>query len=517
MRKAQEVTGHDQQFFDEVLALAGQKTMNEMGLTWRNRDAFLGKVAALPKGDADQLAKAITAGDMPGVNLIPLVQLMLPVYSGFGTRIGAKAPRTGSNQATWRSLLGFSSEAATAAAAMSVAEASTGQAMTESFLTYNAPYRDLTVNDSASLKSTFAARGFDDPLQVAIMNSLAFMLGVRERNLLYGNVEAIDAPTNVAGTAGSTGGTLASSSGSAGYTVSVTALTGRGYTGGDVGGSSTSGETAAGTATAIATTGATSKITVTWTPSKGAAAYNVYISNANGTGSRYVATTGATSYVVTAYPGSGNAPPVTGTTANAYGYNGALAWAQLASVYGNATPGTKSYVDAAGANFTAGDGGITQFNTVLRQLWQNWKIAPTLAIMSPRMQQALTSKLLSLNNSALYRIEMASERTGFTGGAFASSLVNPFASDAGGGIKRMIDLQGSPYMPDGTVLILSESAPYGTARNTRIFEAEQLIPFTYFPLAQTTLAYPFAMTLAETLICYHPSAQAAIVGINPDA
>lgn len=512
LKKAHALVGGSQEAFDQAVSMAGHKVLTEMGLTWNNRN----RIPAASTSNPDDLAKAITAGDAPGINLIPLVQLMLPVYSGIGSRIPMRQPRTGSNQATWRSLIGFSNEGANAASTMSVAEASTGTAMIESFQTYNAAYRDATVNDKVTLKSTFTMRGYDDPLQIAIMNSLAFMLGVRERNLLYSNVAALGAPTGVAGTPSATGGTLAASSGSH-YTVKVTALSGRGFTNGDKGGVSTVGETDAGAATGIVTTGSTSSIAVTWTPVRGAVAYNVYISSGSGSAVRWVATTGRTAFTITAYPGSGNDAPATDTTANANGYNGLFSWAQLTSVYGVSTPTPKSFVNVAGGALTATQGGITQINQVLSELWSNWKIAPTLAVMSPATRYAITSKLLGLNNAATYRIDISAERGGFTGGMFVGALTNPFASEAGGGIPRTIDLQANPYMPDGTILILSETAPYGTARNSRVFEVEQLIPFTYFPLAQTTLEYPFALTASEVPLCYHPSAQAAVVGFDVNA
>ena len=129
------------------------------------------------------------------------------------------------------------------------------------------------------------------------------------------------------------------------------------------------------------------------------------------------------------------------------------------------------------------------------------------------MVQTVTAKLLALNSAALYRIEVQQERGTITGGAFVTSIVNQFAPMIDGS-PRSVEIMGHPYFPDGTVLFVSETVPYALSRTANAFQAEQLVPFTYFPLAQTTLDYPFAVTLSEVLECFHPSAQAAIAGID---
>lgn len=512
----------DEPLFNEVVMLSLHNVADQLGFTQRNYPNLLRKLGQYTNSGTDEdlgngLKKAITASGMPGINLLPLVRLMLPVYAGLGRRIPITQPRAmGSDKATWRTQIGFGTF--DEVAAMSVAEASIGAAMGESFVTFETPYRDTTDNSSATLKSLSASRGFDDPLQVATINALAGLLRIRERNLIGSNSAAISNPASVTATPGGSG-----SLGNSDDKFTVTALTYRGWLNfqkngvvGTDGSITPIGETV-GTTTAAVNISAAANVTITWPIVKGAVAYAVYylphgvVANGHVIGVYFANTTGA--LTTAAVPGSGNKAPTGDTSANANGYEGLVSWCELTTIYSQTVSANRTLIDNAGGGLTTGNGGVTQFNQVLREEWDNWQTAPTLAIMSSQMVQTLTAKLLALNNAALYRIEVQQERGTITGGAFVTSIVNQFAPLIDG-VPRSVEIMGHPYFPNGTILFLSETVPYPLSRTARTFEAEQLVPPTYWPLAQTTLAYPFATTLSEVLECFHPSAQSAVCGID---
>jgi hypothetical protein len=324
--------------------------------------------------------------------------------------------------------------------------------------------------------------------------------------VLGDNAGSLAAPTGITATSSTTGGTLAAGS----YTCRVSALTYRGWLAASKGGSSPVGETTAGSATQQVTTGATSSIALTWPSVKGAVAYNVYVDNASA--SRWVATVTINKYTVTAYPGSGGSHPASNVSANANGFEGIISWCDLATIYDQVIP-NKTFTDQAGSGLTTYAGGINEFDTLLSALWTNWQIAPTLILTSANGVKHLTAKVLSTSQVSGYRIEVGSERGNITGGAFVTGYTNKFAPFADG-LPRIIDVMAHPYMPDGAFKFLSESIPYPNARENRGFTLETLIPYTYFPLAQSSINYPFSMLVSETLECFHPSAQAAINGVD---
>lgn len=513
---AQRVAGNSGPGFDTMFNMATRAIMTEGGLTSENAGNM--KKFSAPgatTGNIGDLRKSLTAASIPGVYLMKLAKLMMPLYAGIRNRMPVQTPTgMGSNQATWRAQLGF---ATSLASMMTVAEAATGTAISESFLTYNAPYRDTTANNDVTLKAIAASKGYDDPFQVAILQTMAALLQMEERNLIGSNYAAIAVPTSVTATGSTAGGTISAGS----YMVGVTALSYYGWYGASTGSSASVvpiGETTATYYSGSANfTGSTGSIDVTWPAVPGAAAYNVYVSG-NGSAaatSVYSKTVTINKTTITALPtAGGHIAPTADTSANAYGYEGLLSWCELAAVYGN-TPSNKiSITDMSGAGLTAQAGGIKEIDAVLANLWDTWQIAPTLLLMSSTMAQTVKQKLATgaTGNYQMF-LDISQNQGGFTGGIFPSGYTNNYAPFANG-LPRRIDIIAHPYMPNGRIEFLSETVPYPMSREARGFTIEQLVPYTYFPLAQTTVKYPFALTLSETLACYIPTAQTAITGID---
>jgi hypothetical protein len=498
VNEANRLAGYSRQTFDRMLSMSLHNKMSEMGITAKNLQA-------------GNLQKALTSASVPGINLLPLARLMLPVYSGLCRRLPADSPRgMGSNQATWRAQLGFGALAE--ASLLSVAEAATGPASAEAFLTFQAPYRPVTQNDSVTLTSTFASAGYDDPLQVAVIYTLSGVIRGRERKVLGDNAAAIATPGQPTGTFINLGlGSLADGN----YLVKVTALTYRGWFSGSTGGAAAVGETVAGVASAavaVAGGGNTAQVSATWAAVAGAVAYNVFVSNDGGANYFYSQTVTVNAATISTMPVAGNDSPAADTSVNANGYEGLLSWAELATVYGQAIPTKTTITDNANAALTTNGSGITEFDAILSSLWSNWNISPTAIVTSSNGVAHYTAQIMTLNQPQ-YRVDVTGEQNRLVGGTFVTTYANKFATWADGS-QQMIDMIAHPYMPDGTFLFLCESIPYPMSREARGFALETLVPFTYFPLAQTTIAYPFAITQTEVPECFHPSAQTALVGVD---
>ncbi len=509
MADAQRISGYNQTAFDTMLNLAGQAILTEGGWTTSN----LSKLGGFDPSSPADMKKAINASSVPGIYLIRLAKLLLPVYAGLTNRLPAGTP-TGmtSNQATWKAQLGFGS--IDEAAGFRNAEAAIGQVPPTSFLTFNAPFNDVAYNDSVTLKAIAAGKGYSDPLQISVIKTMSALLRLQERIVLGSNYAAIAAPTSVTASGSSAGGSIAAGS----YVVGVTALTYEGWLSGAKGGGSTKGESTATFATTLVTSGATSSALLSWPAVQGAVAYNIYVTDTGAAGSaaKYQKTVLINKDTLTATGGSGLTPPAADTTVNSVGIESLIAWCEKSTVYGNAIPDKISMYDNAGAGLTTGNGGIVQFDSLLESLWTTWHVAPSVMIMSPAMNKTLVGKLLSLNNSSLYRIEVQNERGTIAGGAMVTGYTNAFAPYADG-TPRFVDVIPHPYMPNGTVLFLSETIPYPMGNETRGFVRDVLVPYTYFPLASSTMQYNYALGTSETLECFNPPAQSAVVGVDISA
>ena len=502
IRKAQEISGKGGAF-DETFNMACREVLNQGNITWRNL-AKLHASSPLPADAGPELQKAVAAADFAGVYLMRLAKLMMPVYAGLRRRLFSQPPATGSDQAQWKTQIGFQN--LNKANIFSVAEAAIGEEVNETPITFAVPFRDTSLNDKVNLKAIPASKGFDDPLQIAIIRILTALLEAEERKIAGDVYAVIGAPAAAPTVTGSGSGTL----GSATSHFKVSALTYQGWLAGSTGGASAVGETD-GSSASTTDLSAAASATITWPAVKGAVAYNLFY--AASSTYWYVGTYTRNSATLTTVPSSGNAPSATDKSANTNGYEGIISWCSRSTIYGNAIPNKVAMTDAAGSSLTTGTSGVTQIDAKLAALWSTWQIAPSLMIMSPTMVGVLTDRILGLNSGGMYRIEVSQERGTMQGGAFISGYVNKFAPYADG-TPRYIDVIPHPYWPDGRIDFLCETIPYPMAREARGWQLETLLPYTYFPLASTNLAYPFAVTVSEVLECFHPAAQTSIVGLN---
>lgn len=512
MGEAQKIAGATSQGFDTMFNMAQHALLEEGG--WNSQN--LGKLTGL--SNTDPLAKSITSSSVPGIYLIRLAKLMLPVYAGLTKRLPTESPKTGSDQAIWKAQLGFGS--LSEKSFFRIAEANIGVEPPTSFLTFTAPYNDLSVNDSVTLKALRAGAGYSDPLQIGVIKAMSALLRGQERVVLGSNSAAISAVSAVTVAQGTPAQTVLAAGS---YMVGVTALTYEGWLAQSKGGSAAVGETAI-TPAAQFVLGAGSSVSVTWPAVAGAVAYNVYMSGSgahgtSGSNARWNQTVVINKATISALSTGTLAPPTADTTANAtYGYEGILSWCESGSAYGNEIPNKQTITDNSGSGLTAGNGGITQFDTILASLWTTWHTAPSLMIMSPNMNASLVGKLQSLGSGTFYRVDVTNERNTVNGGMMVSGYVNKFAPFADG-TPRMIDVMPHPYMPDGTVLFLSETIPYPMGNESRGFVRDVLLPYTYFPLPSqssgtNTITYNFAITTSEVIECFNPGPQAALVCVD---
>lgn len=461
-----------------------------------------------------------------GINLEPAAKLMLPLYARLRQRLPVDRPRQGGMNAIWRAQLGYGSFPFQS---FGVAEAGIGSTMSESAVTFQVPYKYQSVSGDVTLQSIYHAMGFDDPMAIETARMLSALLRLEELIVLGANNEALPAPANVTASAGPAGSTFAAGN----WQVRITALTLPG-TIANASSNSNTGESAPSTAVTVAVgASGASYLDVQWDAVPGAVGYKVYVSDAAGsTTHRLVekskladmdgdAIPTAGLYVtvnrvrVTGVPASSQpTPPTSDGTANSLIFEGMIAWASKSSVYGVSIP-NRIFIDAKGASLTASPGAIKEIDDALRRLWTDWQISPTLMVTGPMTAKRITDALVTASSPSMYRVEIAPERGGFVGGVFLGGYINKFAANQLPGAASVIPIWAHPYMPESAILLLSERIPYQFAREARAWALDVLIPYTYFRLYPTNeMKLPFAITFAEVLKCYHPSAQAMIVGFQ---
>lgn len=453
-----------------------------------------------------EIKKAYTASlGLTGINLEPAVKVLLPIYNPLRRRLPVDRPQVGSDSIRYRALLGYPAGLADSQF-FGVPFGDPGPENQHNPVTFQIPYYTLALQDKVEWEAIQFARGFDDAMATATQAALVRLLRAEEMTVLGANRDPLPAPArptvteDTSQTAGNIGTTQ--------ITVKVTALTFQGYLAGSQGGSSAVGESVASSQATITPAAATHGLIISWPAVPGAVAYNVYLNN------KYALTTTLTKVEVLALPASGNQPPASDTTANPLVAEGIIAWCEKPQLYGQAIDRTGLFLDAQGNGLTFVDGGIAEFDQVLEALWRRWQISPTLIVGSAAAVRAITAKLVKQVNSLQYRIDITSERGGFTGGVILANYINKFAASVEG-LPSSIPVMAHPYMPDGTILFLSERIPYPYARESRGFALDVNTPYTYFPLARTQRSFPFTIFLTQTLKCYLPTTHAAIVGFDP--
>jgi hypothetical protein len=491
--------------------------------------------------DADLIAKALTVSSgFVGINLEQTAKLLLPLYAGLRNRLPADRPKMGGTSAQWRMQLGYGSFGFGAAASFGTAFGATGPDVTDNSTTIGADYKTQAVKGSVQFEAIPMAQGYDDPMAIETSMTLSTLIRLEELITLGGNTAAISAPVP---TGNYSSAHAVGTYGVGAWTVKVTALTLQGSIT-NASGNSAVGESTAGSVVITVPAAGADYLDVSWPAVEGAVGYKVYVNAAagGGAGATYLlnpltslkycdkgttplATTGGTitvpsgqTYVTVNHVqlwavgvNTDPTPPSLDGTANANVFEGLISWAEKSTVYGQSLTG-RIIKDMDGGTLTTAGSGVSEFDYILQQLWTQWVINPTLIVCSPASTSNLTDKLIAANNAAMYRLEIAPERGSFTGGVFVGGYLNKYAASLMGQQPATIPVWAHPYMPDGTFLFLSERIPYQYSREARGFALDVQTPYTYFELARSDRSFPFSTFWTETLKCYHPIAQSAIVG-----
>lgn len=402
-------------------------------------------------------------------------------------------------------------------------------------------YTEMSLSDSVSWKAQYIGQGFEDIRQLSHTATLwAHMLG-EEKALLYsrgpsanGYTGPIAAPTGLAATSASSGGTIAAGT----YSAFVTA----------VGGWGESAPSNIVTTTAITATGT---ITITTWPTlpSGGVGWNVYVFTAS-TGNFFFQTFVAagsaqavnSGLVLTSYSSSSGtlAQNAADSSANVNGYDGFLTVLLNPAVSGYVATYAANATAANSVNSIAGLGqsgapaqGDAPWQTMFKALYgagvepgnyaqsgtataygQKLLADPDVVYVDGVIRSALGSYVerggsgLSSGNPGGYRLMIErDEISGVSVGSVVTGLVNQTTG-------KPVDLEVHPYMPVGVSFAWSKTLPVPDSEIANTFEVRNVVDYIGYDWPDIQFTYDFSTYQLGTFVPYAPAWSGAIVGMQ---
>lgn len=455
-----------------------------------------------------QLFKAITtATNLTGYSLEAPAKKLYPVRTPLRNRIPRRVSPTGATAVNWKAVTGINTANVKASVAFGTRNSEISYATTPK----SATYKSFGLDDSVQDEAVWMGRGFEDVRALSMLATLESVMMEEEKLLLGGNPGAADGGVAL-GTGGSPTLDVSTAGGCTGtFNVVIVPLTLYGYLSRTVvAGVTTAILTATehGKQSAAISTGSISsnKIIATWTATAGAVAYAVYAGTTGNEKLQDVVTVNAWNSGTGALTTTGQLlSALTNSDVGADTEDFAGIIPQLFA------SGSGAYlVSKDNATLTAdGAGGITEFDTLFKSLWDTWGIGPTLAMMNSQEAQNITKKVMgsgtSTSSAVQYRVNLTDGSKNITGSLFVSGIVNKFTSGARPGEPDTVPFLIHPYLPPGLVIFLSEQLPYPNANVSNVLEMDLLQEYAEFEWARTQRKYEHGVYANGVLKMYFPA------------
>jgi hypothetical protein len=454
------------------------------------------------------ISTGLTAYDLqaPAKNLYPT---LTPLRNSL-PRVARLNP---GDAARWRSI--FSVTGSGFDAMGWIPEGQRSASMSYQALLQVAPYMTLGEEDTVTFEAEAAAQGFEDVNATATLRILQKTMRKEETALLGGNTSVqLGKPGNPTLSASGTGGTLPAGT----YSVIVVGLTFEGYRN-----SSLSG----GVATTKTITGNDGN---TYTLSGGSSLRSNNVTQAVAGGQTLFATApivnGAVAYAW--FVGSAGSETLQAiTTINSAVFNAPLATGQQAATAITADNSTNqlafdglltvgfntnnnAYVQAlpsgtagTGTFLTpSGRGSINEIDNMLMQMWNAYRLSPTVIYVNAQEQKNITAKCLTNASGPLVRYNVDASQSApyeFTASGVVRWYYNPFT-----GVE--IPMPVHPDLPPGTILAFCERLPVWYQSNEVPNVAEVLTRRDYYRVDWPihTRRREFGVYTEEVLAVYAP-------------
>jgi hypothetical protein len=488
---------------------------------------------AMQKDAAVSLAKDATtqgysiATGITGIDLEAPSKSLFPVLSPLRNVIPRTKAQMGATSAQWKGIMGINTTNVRATTGFGYA----GNTISTKEQNFAAPYKVISLGDTVQYDAQIQAQGYQDLRATAGVNALYALMEQEEIVLMGGQNFTLGTPVAPTLAVSTTLGTI----GAVNVGVAVAARTMQGYYDGQSGLSSTP-------ALSGALTGATNQVTATAAYVPGATVYDWYVGISGGTLYYYGSTT-INIMVISNVPVA--AATTTGITyggASIPGYYASNVWTAITTAAICTTAGDNSidpnayngiiaslvgdYVNGQfvqhntglncgsylkslnGAVMTGNNGTINEIDAALMYLWNNARVTPTKILMNATDRINASNKMVASGGAyTMYAPDNIGERQNVIGGQIVSSYVNK----AMNGVSIPIEVH--PYLPQGTIIGLTESLPYPNNKVSNVLEVETQLEYQQIEYAinrQSGVSggprYDFEVRAQEAFKNYFPGA-----------
>lgn len=479
---------------------------------------------ALAKGD-DSLAKTLSISSLlTAYDLQAPAKNLYPTITPLRNRLPRVQRATPGDAARWRVI---SSLTGSGFDSMGwVPEGQRSASMNYSATPVSAPYVTLGEEDSITFEAEAGSVGFENINATASLRLLQKTMRKEEMGLLGGNVSvALGTPTAATLSASGSGATLPTLT----YSVIVVALTFEGWkNSGSINGAVTASSAVATTKTITGNDGnnfilnggssnksasATQPITVgsvlnaTVPVVNGAVAYAWFVGGVGLETLQAITLINSATFSAPLVAGTQTATSVTADSSrnSAYAFDGLLSvgFNPANSAYNvslaTGTAGTGTPLTASGR------GSVNEIDTMLLQMWNTYRLSPSVLYVNAQEQKNITNKCLSNTAGPLLRFDMPADKGGPDGyGITANGVVrwyyNPFSVDGGTNIPVLVH----PDLPPGTIMGWCEQLPQWYQSNEVPNVAEVLTRRDYYRIdwPLRTRRREFGVYVEEVLAVY---------------
>jgi hypothetical protein len=438
----------------------------------------------------DSLAKNVTISTgLTAFDLQAPAKNLYPTITPLRNSIARVARLNPGDAAHWRSIFGTTGSGFDAMGW--VPEGQRSASMSYSAVSVTLPYVTLSEEDTVTFEAEAAAQGFEDINATATLRILQKTMRKEETALLGGNTSlALGKPGTPTLSASGTGGTLPATT----YSVIVVALTFEGYrnstlaggvattmtiTGNDGNTYTLSGGSSLRSTNSTQAVSAGQTLFATVPVVNGAVAYAWYIGGAGSETLQAITTINSAAFSAPLIT-SGQQPATAVTADNSR--NPGLAFDGLLTDGFN--PSTSSFVQAlpsgtagTGTPLTpSGRGSILEIDNMLLQMWNSYRLSPTVIYVNAQEQKNITAKCLTNASGPLVRYNVDASQSApyeFTASGVVRWYNNPFT-----GVE--IPMPVHPDLPPGTILAYCERLPAWYQSNETPNVAEVLTRRDYY-------------------------------------
>lgn len=528
-----------------ILPPSGERVINSDGadvtekVYGRIKKAWSGLDHVSQLNDPAELKKAgetvTTATGLVAINLEAPSKGLYPVLTPIRNSLPRVTPGVPyGTQAQWREVTAISGPSALPFAPW-IREGQRGARLALTTANRSAPYATIGMDADVTFEAQGAAQGFEDEYAMTAMRLLQQVMIMEEDAILGGNRSVALGVTATPTLSASGSGSLPNET----YSVRVFALTYEGYrryvdlatgiyrqvtlTGADgetyvING----GSSGAGTAATQATTG-TQNLNCSVTAIAGAAAYAWYVGTAGaerleavttinsvvfsaalaGTGQLLSAVTSpGTDYSYNDGTGGNNAPAFNGLLYSAFASSLAIKTALATG-----TAGTGTVLSASGR------GTITQIDTILKSMWDSFRLSPEVIWVNSQQINDIASKIFggTANGALRYSINLNGNSPEVVAGV--GSILYPNLFHAGD--KPVIPIRVHPTLPPGTIFFWGQNLPaqYQSANVPMVARVNCRRDYYQIPWPQVTRRQETGVYAEEVLQVYAPFACSVLYNI----